>query len=291
MLTDLLIPLILILLMVVVGTGLQLTQFAATLRIPAVLLGGTALQIILLPAGALAIINLMNPPLEVGAGLLLVSVCPGGALSNFYCHLGKLNVALSVLMTALSSIVGFLTLPLVLAAVLPLVAAAQHIDVPVVRLVLQLLILLLLPVGIGMTIRRVAPAVVDTHATFLRVLGLVLVGLLLILIFYTQWEGAVRLFDEAVALSAIFTLFALFVGWLVAAGLRQPPPDRVVFAIEFAVRNAGVAAVVAASSLGRPEFVIFGALFVVVQFPLIMLLLWLNRRAGPTGRQVPDGST
>jgi BASS family bile acid:Na+ symporter len=277
MLTDLLIPLILILLMVVVGTGLQLKQFAAVLRIPAALLGGTVLQILLLPAGALAIVYLTSPPLEIGAGLLLVSVCPGGALSNFYCHLGKLNVALSVLMTALSSVVGFLTLPVMLAAVLSLVSAAQDVDVPVVLLVLQLLILLVLPVGIGMTIRRVAPAVVDRHATFMRMSGLVLVGLLLVLIFYTQREGAVRLFDEAVALSAVFTLFALFAGWLAAGLLRQPPTDRVVFAIEFAVRNAGVAAVVAASSLGRPEFVIFGALFVVVQFPLIMLMLWLNR--------------
>ena len=53
--------------------------------------------------------------------------------------------------------------------------------------------------------------------------------------------------------------------------------DRNVFVIEFAVRNVGIAAVVAATALGRPEFVIFGAIFVVIQFPLVMLLLWVNK--------------
>jgi len=277
MLFDFLIPLILVLLMIIVGTGLKLEQFATILRFPVPLLGGTALQILLLPLCALAIIYLTNPPLEIAAGLLLISACPGGALSNFYCHLGKLNVALSVLLTALSSVVGFLTLPVVLAVVFPMVISAQEINVPVIDLILRLLLLLLFPVGIGMLIRHLMPATIARYATFMRTVGLSLVGLLLGLIFYTQWAGAVRLFDEAVFSSAVFTLFALGAGWLVANLLRQNATARSVFAVEFAVRNAGVAAVVAASSLGRPEFVIFGALFVVVQFPLIMLLLWLNQ--------------
>ena len=290
MLIDFLIPLILVLLMIIVGTGLELAQFAAILRFPVPLLGGTALQILLLPLGALAIIYLTSPPLEIAAGLLLISACPGGALSNFYCHLGKLNVAFSVLLTALSSVVGFLTIPIVLAVVFPMVISVQEINVPVMDLVLRLLLLLLLPVGIGMLIRHLMLGIIAQYATFMRIAGISLVGLLLGLIFYTQWAGAVRLFEEAVLSSAVFTLFALAAGWLVATLLQQNVTVRSVFAVEFAVRNAGVAAVVAASSLGRPEFVIFGALFVVVQFPLIMLLLWLNQHVESSKKVLSDRS-
>ena len=92
-----------------------------------------------------------------------------------------------------------------------------------------------------------------------------------------QWAGAVRLFEAAIFSSTLFTGFALVAGWLAAVALRQDAATRSVYAIEYAVRNAGVAAVVATASLGRPEFVIFGALFVVVQFPLIVLLLLWRR--------------
>jgi BASS family bile acid:Na+ symporter len=287
MLIDVLIPLILVLLMVVVGTGLQAAQFAAALRAPVALLGGTALQIVLLPAVALALIELARPTLEIAAGLLLVSACPGGALSSFYCHLGKLNVAMSVSLTALSSVVGFVALPVVLALVFPLVVPAQEVAVPVGDLILRLLLLLLVPVAIGMLLRLWLPGAIQRSAGVLRGAGLVLVALLLCLIFHTQWEGATRLFEEAVWLSAMYALLALASGWLGARVLRQDANVRVVFAIEFAVRNAGVAAVVAAASLGRPEFVIFGALFVVVQFPLILLLLRLNRKVVAAEHEFP----
>lgn len=290
MLSELLIPLILVLLMIIVGTGLSLIQFAEVLRSPASLLGGTALQIVVLPAGGLAIILAFDPPPEIAIGLLLIAACPGGALSNFYCHLFNLNVALSVLLTGLSSIVGFLSLPLILAIALPAIDPAQEIDVPVTGIILRLLLLLLVPVAVGMLLRRWKPQVVEDYSTAMRIGGLFLVGLLLGLIFYTQWDGAVRLFAVGVSLSAVFTVFALASGWVVASLMRETSSNRSVFSVEFAVRNAGVAAVVAASALGRPEFVIFGALFVVVQFPLIMLLLWFNKRIALSGAGFSEGT-
>ncbi|RLA45494.1 MAG: hypothetical protein DRR42_19305 [Gammaproteobacteria bacterium] len=195
---EILIPILLVLIMLIVGTGLRAAQFGAILRSPVPLVGGTLIQILLLPAGAVAIIYLFEPPIELAAGLLLISTCPGGALSNFYCHFGKLNVALSVLMTAVSSSIGFLILPVVLALIFPLALSAKDINIPILGLIFQLFLLTLLPSG--------------------------------------------------------------------------------VFAVEYAVRNAAAAAVVAATALGRPEFVIFSALFVVIQFPMIMLMLWWSRQ-------------
>jgi len=284
MIVNFLIPIILVLLMVIVGTGLQTIQFNAILRFPLPLLGGTLLQIVMLPLGALGIIYLLQPPVELAAGLLLVSACPGGALSNFYCHFGRLNVALSVMMTAVSSILGFIVLPIVLAIIFPVIVSVQVVEVPVKELVFRLFLLLLVPVGIGMLIRNRFPGVVGQYGQIMRIAGLVLVVLLLVLIFYTQWEGATRLFYDAATLSLVFTLFALSVGWVVAYLLRQSAVDRKVFSVEFAVRNVGAAAVVAATTLGRPEFVIFGALFVIFQFPVILLVLL-------SGRQVATEAT
>jgi len=263
--------------MIIVGTGLQMKQFRVLMKSPVPLVGGALLQMLLLPAGALGIVFLIKPPTELAAGLLLVSACPGGALSNYYCHLGKLDVALSVMMTAVSSLLAFAALPIILSVVFPLIASVQHTDIPVAQLVRQLFVMLLLPIGVGMLIRKYFGGITEHHSSRLRALGLVLVVLLLSLILSNQWEGAKRLFTDALILAVLFTSITVLVGWFSGLLTKQNGVERYTFAVEFSVRNVGIAAVVAATALGHPEFVIFGALFVVIQFPLIMLLLFSHR--------------
>ncbi len=113
------------------------------------------------------------------------------------------------------------------------------------------------------------------HANFTRVVSLVLVALLLILIIAGQWHNVIRLSLDAAVLAVLFTGFAMLVGWGSGFLLGLESADCYVFSTEFAVRNIGAAALVAASTLGHPEFVAFGALFVVFQFPLLVLLFVL----------------
>lgn len=277
MIVKTLIPLIVILLMIIAGTGLQWNQFTTLFRSPVPVLGGTLLQMLLLPAGALGIIFLLEPLPELAAGLLLVSACPGGALSNFYCHLGRLNVALSVMMTTISSLLAFAVVPLILFIVFPLIGPVVETSVPLMELISRLFVMLLLPIGAGMMVRKYYCVFVERSATTMRVMGLILVAALITLIVYDQWDGTKRLFQESSVIAILFTIVAVLAGWSSGILTGIPRVDRNVFAIEFAVRNVGIAAVVAATVLGRPEFVIFGALFVVIQFPLVMLLLWVNK--------------
>jgi bile acid:Na+ symporter, BASS family len=189
-----------------------------------------------------------------------------------------INVALSVSLTAISSILAFVALPVVLAATFPTIAAVRELEIPVTELTYRLFLLLLLPVGTGMLLRRLLPKLLIGHERRLRVLSLILVVLLLALIVIHQWEAAQRLFFDAAVLATLFSGFAALAGWATGLLLRLDRPDRYVFAVEFAIRNVGVAAVVGATSLGRPEFVTFGALFVVAQFPLVALLLYIHNR-------------
>jgi BASS family bile acid:Na+ symporter len=278
MIVSIFIPAIVVLLMVVVGLGLRVNQFVSVVRSPAVLVGGTLSQILLLPLGALVIVFLTDPVPELAAGLLLVAACPGGALSNFYCHLGRLNVPLSVTLTALSSILSFAVLPLVLATIYPAVASTRELVVPVDELSRRLFLFLLLPIAVGMLLRNRVPTFVERYAPWERNLSLILLVLLLALIVFDQWEAVWRLRLDSAILTLVFTGVATSIGWGVGALAGLPAIDRYTFAMEFAVRNVGAAALVAASTLGRPEFVAFGALFVLYQFPMIALLLYVYSR-------------
>ena len=278
MINNILIPVTLTSMMVIVGTGLRFESFRSQLRSPLVLLAGTLSQVMLLPIAALVLIFLMNPALEMAAGLMLVAACPGGALSNFYCHFAQLNVALSVLLTAISSILSFMLLPFVLAVTLPLIALDRAVEVPVMALSMQLFLFLFVPIGIGMALRFYFPGMVERYSLALRFIGLALLVLLLTVILVMQWEIAWQLSGDAVVLAVSFTGLAALAGWLTALALRRDLKDRLVFAIEFSVRNLGVAVLVAVSSLAQPDFAAFSALFAIFQFPLILGLLYFYRK-------------
>ncbi len=273
MINSILIPAIVILLMVIVGTGLTPKHFATVIRSPLPLLGATLLQSLALPLAALIILVLIRPQPELAIGLLLMAAAPGGALSNYYCHLGGLNAALSVMLTAASSIAAFFLMPVVLAISFSLILERQEIAIAVPDLIIRLMLILLLPVGFGMLLRHRYNDTVKASASTIRTFSLILVVMLLALIIFDQWSTTRRILLDAVVLTATFTMLALLIGWFSARLLNMNTNDRYATTIEFAVRNAGIAAVVAASSLGRPEFAAFGALFVVFQFPIVLVLI------------------
>lgn len=282
---NLLIPVIVVLLMVAAGTGVRVSQFRMVLGAPVALLGGTVAQVLLLPLVAVALVTVSAPAPELAAGLILVAASPGGALSNFYCYLGRLNVSLSVMLTTLSTLASFVVLPVVLVLSFPLIGGDGETAIPVGEMMARLVLFLLLPVGIGMLIQHLAPEKVDRSATRLRAAGLVLLVALIGLILLDQWQVVSTTYQDSVLLAVLFTLAAVVAGWLVGVLFGLGVEDRYVFAIEFAIRNLGAAALVAVATLGRPEFLAFGAIFVVVQFPLVLLLLRLQgaRGVAPAG--------
>jgi BASS family bile acid:Na+ symporter len=275
---NVLIPVTLTSMMIIVGTGLRAEAFKSLLRSPLALAGGTLSQTILLPAGALLLILLMKPAPELAAGLILVAACPGGAISNFYCHFARLNVALSVMLTAITSILSFALLPLILAITFPVIALDKAVEVPVVALSLQLFLFVFVPIGIGMVFSFYFPQAAERNARLLRGIGLMLLLMLLTFILVAQWKTVWQLSGDAAVTAIAFTAFAALTGWMTALSLGLELKDRAVFAIEFSVRNLAAAVLVAVSSLARPDFAAFGALFVIVQFPLIVALLYLYRR-------------
>jgi BASS family bile acid:Na+ symporter len=273
-----LVPVVVALMMIIVGTEISRAQLVASLRMPKALLGGTLAQWLLLPLLAALTIWLLQPPPSLAGGLLLVAASPGGALSNTYCSVGRLNVAFSVALTAVSGFVALAAMPLLLATIGPAALGVQAVGVPVAELSLRLLLFLLVPVAIGMTLRHFFPAALQRHFRAIRAAGLSLLALFLALVFLDQRHAVLDLFWDSARLTATFTALALLAGWLSGSALRLHPVDRAVLAMEFAVRNVGIAAVLALTTFHQQEFAAFGALFVLLQAPLLLTVLLARER-------------
>lgn len=147
-----LIAVLLIVLMFGMGTTLTPDRFREVARHPKAFLIGTASQFVAMPFFAYALARVLHLPNEVAVGLVLMGTCPGGTTSNLYAHLAGADVALSISMTAASKLIGVAMMPIAL-----YLYATPFTDTGLAipyKDIVGTLVLLLLPVGIGMAMRR-----------------------------------------------------------------------------------------------------------------------------------------
>jgi BASS family bile acid:Na+ symporter len=279
---DLLVPAVLVLLMLVVGLGLTGADLLRVRDRAGLIVLATLIQIVALPALAAGLIRLFEPEAPIAAGLVLLAACPGGALSNYYCHLARADVAFSVALTAFASLASLVTLPLAIGIGFTLLGRTQLlVAVPMARILLQLLLFVLLPIVTGMLTRARWPAGTLRWLPTLNLGGTVALLALLAAIF-AEHRSALDNGDVGVfLLAAGFTVLCFAVGSLVGRLLRLRGPTVASLAFEFSIRNLAIQAMVAVVALGQPEYLLFGAVFLVIQAPLALLaagLLRLNCR-------------
>jgi bile acid:Na+ symporter, BASS family len=144
LLVDIAIPLVVFMMMVVVGMELTLEDFRRVCTFPKPVFIGTAGQLIVLPVIAGGHARTLDSPPHIVAGMVLVAACPGGAISNYCVYLARTDVALSVTLTGVSTVLAFVTLPLLTALGFGFLLGQQaSIPVPVGEMMTQLFLVLL----------------------------------------------------------------------------------------------------------------------------------------------------
>lgn len=284
--TDLGVPALVWLLMLVVGLELTPGDFRRVLRSPWLVTALTLGQLLLLPACAALLIWVQEPQPWVVAGLVLLAASPGGAISNLYTYLGRGNVALSVTLTALSTLLALLTMPALTAAGLALFLQESHrISAPVGRMVAQLALMMLLPLSLGMGLRAWRPTQVGAARRPLRGFSLAALGCLVVLILFDQRQGLVAAIADALPVALPFCLLTMAAGLLLGALARLESRDRFTLLIELSTRNLGLVAIMGVLVLGQIKLVLFATLFFLVELALVLVLIAVRARcAGEQAR-------
>lgn len=276
---DLAIPALVWLLMLVVGLELTPADFRRVLRYPRTVAIVSLGQLLLLPACAALLIRVQQPEPWVVAGMVLLAASPGGAISNLYCYLARANLALSVTLTAVSTLLALVTMPALTAAGLALFLEATYpIAVPAGRMVGQLVLMMLLPLGLGMALRLWRPGLVAAARLPLRGLSLAGLGCLVVLVLMDQRDGLGAALSAAVPVAVPFCLLTMGSGYGLGLALRLPPADRLTLLIELSTRNLGLVAVIGVLALGQVKLVLFATLFFLVELALVLVLIALRSR-------------
>jgi BASS family bile acid:Na+ symporter len=278
-LIDVAVPATTFILLVAVGFDLTAGEFARIRQQRVIVAAGLIAPLFLLPLTALGLASIFQTPEDVTAGVLLLSACPIGGVSNTYSYLARASTALSVTLTGLSSLFAAVTIPLAGKGIELLRGRPFELDAPAALLITQLLLVLALPVALGMWVRKRSPALAQRIAPTLQrvaLIGILLVFALLILADPTAFGAGL---STTVPVAASFVVASFVAGWFTAALATADRRDRFALAAGFGARNVGVATAVAVTFLGRFEFARFSATYAFVEVPLLLAAVALFRRS------------
>ena len=271
---------ILTLLMFDLGLSLRLEDFGRVFRKPwpmAVALFG---QLVLLPAIALGLAYLFDLPPVFFIGLVLIACCPGGSSSNVFSKLAGGDVALSVSLTALSSVITLFTIPFIMSGATELVGESVGITLPVGNLIKQNLVLMLLPVLLGIGMHYAWPQAAAKTDRVLMKLAFPLL-LVLITVFYIQHHRTILEHIGKLGL-CVTVLILVAAGWssLLSRLVRNSAQQRRTIVIEVGMQNAAQAISIASSPIifACEEMAIPAILYSLMMNVVLLTYVFLIRR-------------
>jgi BASS family bile acid:Na+ symporter len=279
--TQLLGPFVLFLLMVIVGLQLTPPDFRRVLASPRIVVVGTLGQLLLLPLMTWAVISLLGLSPIFGAGAVILAASPGAGMSNVMAAVAGAHVALSVTLTAVTSVLAVVTLPALTALGMRFfIGDAADVEIPVGYLVSQMALFLLLPICLGMGARAwFGDATLRVVSWANRIAVIAIIALTVVSASGSQ--SAMPSGEEltrALLAGALWTVFAMGIGWSLARLLQLDADDRFTFLIKFSARNVALAFIVAVSSLGRLDLGFFSGAYAATGFPAAILISVIRGR-------------
>ena len=276
------VPVGLMLIMFSMGLTLALRDFAGAVRGGRLVTAGFATHLLVLPLLGLAVGALFQLPPQLALGLFIISICPAGTTSNALTFVGRGNVALAVILTALTSLATVFTIPLLLSWAIPWFLSDGGGKVPelsVGNTILQLARITLLPIVVGMIVRHFAPEVATKMARWLRptafIVLLGVIGFSVAISLEMVLRNALAVAPAIYVLNLLATGFGLLIGRVLGASSR----DAMTLAIETGVQNATLAIFLTLTVLDSlPLAVTQNVYGVIMLLNATLLIRWFRPR-------------
>lgn len=267
------IPGSLALIMFGMGTGLAVSDFTRLFRQPKAVSVGLFCQIIMLPVVAWLLVKSFQITPVFAVGILLIALTPGGAVSNLFTLLAKGDLALSVTLTACSSLLAVFTIPFLLnLALINLMGEGQVIQLPVGKTMLQIALITVIPVTLGMIMNAQVPEFTRKFQGTVKGLSMLFLLAAVAGIVSRERANLVPLLVNAGPPAVLLNLVTMALGLLIGRLARLTPRQVITLAIEVGIQNAilATALAVAPQFLGRTDI---GLVPTVYGFTMVVIML------------------
>ena len=282
-LINVVLPLSLAIIMLSLGVGLTFADFGRVLRTPKAFAIGAIAQVILLPIVTYGIVIGFGLGPEIAVGFMLLSFCPGGVTSNMIARLSKGDVALSVSLTAVVSLLSILTVPVLAAwSVVHFMGDAAP-DVSVTGLAISVFLIVTLPVLIGVLIRHFAASFAIRIEPFLSRLATLLFIIIVVAALAANWDVFTNNLGTLGPALIVLNAALLLIGLGLALALALPWDQAKTISVETGIQNATLGITLAALISGQAEGFsamalpsgVYGILMYIVAAPFVA---WFRSR-------------
>lgn len=276
-LTSVVLPLSLFLIMLGMGLSLTPADFKRILKVPQSAAVGLFCQLVLLPVTALGLIYAFDMSGPLAVGVMLIAACPGGVTSNLITHVSRGDTALSITLTAITSFVTVLSIPFILAASIShFMSVEQQIEMPVLETIAQIVAITIVPVSIGMVIRKFKLSLAERLERPSRIAASVIFALILVGIIAANRETIANNFADLAGVTIALNLSTMAMGYGLARLVKLDGAQMRTIAIESGIQNGTLAIVIGTTILKHQEIPLPGGIYSLVMFVTGALMMCLG---------------
>ena len=273
-------PILLALIMLGLGFELTINDFKRVIQTPKDFTTGFVCQIILLPLIAFSLIKFLNTPIEIAIGVMIIASAPGGVTSNVLTKFANGDVALSISLTAVISLISVISVPFIVFTSIELLnydLVSENLSI--LSIAVKMFLVVTLPVIIGMFIRKFATNFIDTKVKLIQNISVILFIVALFGAIYQELDNVESYFAQAGKVTLILNILMMFLGYMMAKFFASGVPQKKCIALETGLQNGTLAIFVATQLFDETIFVIPSATYALIMFVTSIIFVGLLRKA------------
>mgnify|MGYP001494372074 FL=1 len=277
--TEIFLPLSLAFIMFSLGLSLTIEDFSRVIKQPKDFLIGLICQIILLPIVAFLIVKIWPISPELAIGVIIISVAPGGVTSNILTFLSKGDVALSISLTAIVSLLSVITVPYVLISSIYLLGYDSLIkDISLISMAIQMFLIVAIPTLIGMILRKFLTNFAIKFGSIANKISIFLFVFVLIGAIVSEKDNIIEYFAEAGLVTLFLNILMMILAFYIASFFGSAPPQKKAISIECGLQNGTLAIFIGTTLFNGGAYIIPAATYSIIMFITSLIFIFFVRK-------------
>ena len=273
-------PISLALIMLGLGLGLTSRDFLRVLNNPKDFIVGFICQLILLPVVAYIIVLIMDLPIEIALGIMIIAAAPGGVTTNVMTKFANGDVALSISLTAIISLISIFSVPFIIFKSADLLGATGiSSNLTMTGIALKMALVVTVPVMLGMVIRKFAVNFVTSNISIIEKITIILFLIVFAAILVEEKDNILNYFKQAgiaaLTLNVVMIVLSYYIAKMFASGVKQ----RKCISIECGLQNGTLAIFVATQIFSDITYIIPTAAYALIMYLTGFILIFILRRS------------
>ena len=271
-------PVCLAIIMFGLGLGLTTSDFTRLLKTPRDFFVGFLSQVILLPVIAFGLILIIPMPIEIAMGVMIIAAAPGGVTSNVLTKFANGDVALSITLTAIVSLLAIFIVPLIVFNSANFIGVEITKEISMKSIAVKMFFVVTVPVLFGMIVRTLMTDFIISKTLIIQRLSIILFLIVFISIWVEEWDRIVSFIARAGLVTGILNLVMIFVGYYVAKMFATGVAQRKCISLECGLQNGTLAVVVATQLFDEMVFMVPTAAYALIMFLTSIFFVLIVRK-------------